>query len=191
LSRPPKVPAARSAGPAGPHILVGIIGAAHGVRGEVRLKSYTGEPSAIATYGSLHDEAGTRLFEFEALRPLRDDLFVARFKNISDRRSAEALTNTRLYVSREKLAPVGEEEFLHVDLIGLKAETKAGAGLGIIAAVHNFGAGDLLEIKPPEGETLFVAFTRANVPLVDLAGGRLVVVLPHETAGEEGRDEET
>jgi 16S rRNA processing protein RimM len=185
LSRPRKARAANPARSGSTRILVGVIGAAHGVRGEVRVKSYTSEPSAIATYGPLHDETGTRSFEFEALRPLRNDLFVARFKDVADRRAAEALTNTGLYVSRDRLAPLGEEEFLHADLIGLRAETPAGTCLGAVAAVQNFGAGDVLEIAPPEGETLLVAFTRASIPLVDLAGGRLVVDLPREVPGEQ------
>ena len=161
-----------------------MIGAAHGVRGEVRVKSYTSEPSAIAAYGPLHDETGTRAFEFEALRRLRDDLFVARFKGVADRQTAEALTNTGLYMPRERLAPLAEEEFFHADLIGLTAETTAGAALGTVVAVQNFGASDVLEIAPPEGETLLVAFTRATVPLVDVAGGRLVVDRPQEVPGE-------
>lgn len=184
LPRSLKVRAADSARPAGTDILVGVIGAAHGVRGEVRVKSYTGEPSAIAAYGPLHDATGTRIFEFEALRPLRDDLFVARFKNVGDRQTAEMLTNTSLYVSRDRLAPLAEEEFLHADLIGLKAETAAGDSLGIVVAVQNFGAGDVLEIAPIEGETLLVTFTRVNVTLVDLAGSRLVVELPREVPAE-------
>jgi 16S rRNA processing protein RimM len=184
MLRPHEARAANHAPPASPRILVGMIGAAHGVRGEVRVKSYTREPSAIAAYGPLHDEGGTRSFEFEALRPLRGDLFVARFKDVGDRRTAAALVNTGLYVSRDQLAPLAEEEFLHADLIGLRAETTAGAYLGAVVAVQNFGAGDLLEIAPPEGETLLVAFTRASVPLVDLAGGRLVVDLPRELRGE-------
>ena len=164
--------------------LVGIIGAAHGVRGEVRVKSYTAEPSAIAEYGPLQDEQGTRRFEFESLRLLRDDLFVARIKGICDRDAAEALANTGLYLPREQLAPLSEEEFLYADLIGLDAETADGMRIGTVVAVQNFGAGDLLEIAPSEGETLFVAFTRTNVPVVDLAGGRLVVELPREISGE-------
>ena len=163
---------------------MGIIGAAHGVRGEVRLKSYTADPSAIAAYGPLQDEAGTRTFEFEALRLLRDDLFVARLKGVADRNAAEALGQTRLYMPRDRLAPLQEEEFLHADLIGLRVETPAGLALGIVVAVQNFGGGDLLEIAPPAGETLLLAFTRVNVPLVDLANGRLVVEPPTEISGE-------
>lgn len=175
--------------PARDHLLVGVIGAAHGLRGDVRVKSYTGDPSAIGFYGPLHDAAGTRAFEFETLRHLRDDVFVARFKGVGDRSAAEALVNTSLYAARERLAPVEEEEFLHADLIGLAAETAAGEKLGRVVAVQNFGAGDLIEIAPPAGETLLVPFTRAIVPLVDLANGRVVVDLPHEVVGEEPDDE--
>jgi 16S rRNA processing protein RimM len=168
----------------GGFILVGIIGAAHGVRGEVRVKSYTAEPSAIAGYGRLQNAEGTRAFEFEALRLLRDNLFVARIQGVADRNAAEALANTELYVPRDRLVPLAEEEFLHADLIGLKAETRGGTLIGTVVAVQNFGAGDLLEIAPSAGETLFVAFTRMNVPVVDVAGGRLVVEPPHEISRE-------
>lgn len=184
MPRPHKARTAESAPPAGTSILVGRIGAAHGVRGEVRVKSYTSEPSAIAAYGPLHDESGSRSFEFEALRRVRDDLFVARFKGIADRRTAETLAHTGLYMPRDRLPPLAEEEFFHADLIGLAAETAEGAVLGTVVAVQNFGAGDVLEIAPPAGETLLVAFTRATVPLVDLAGGRLVVDRPQEVFGE-------
>jgi 16S rRNA processing protein RimM len=184
LPRPHKARAAESARPDGTSVLVGVIGAAHGVRGAVRVKSYTSEPSAIAAYGPLHDETGTRSFEFEALRPLRDDLFVARFKGVADRQTAEALAHTGLYMPRDRLPLLEEEEFFHADLIGLMAETTAGAALGTVVAVRNFGAGDILEIAPPEGETLLVAFTKATVPVVDLAGRRLVVDRPQEVPGE-------
>jgi 16S rRNA processing protein RimM len=152
--------------------------------GEVRVKSYTGESAALAAYGPLQDAEGTRSFEIEALRLLRGDLFVARIKGIGTRNAAEALAHTRLYVPRDRLAPLEAEEFLHADLIGLSAETTAGAPLGLIVAVQNFGAGDLIEIAPPAGETLFVPFTRAYVPLIDLAGGRIVVDPPREISGE-------
>jgi 16S rRNA processing protein RimM len=154
-----------------PKILVGVFGAAHGIRGEIRLKSYTAEPAAIGTYGALHDGSGARVFEMEGLRPVGKDMFVARVKGVADRNAAEALNGIELFVD--------EEEFYHADLIGLRVENGGGDLLGTIVALHNFGAGDILEIAPPpnapDKTTAMVAFTRALVPVVDVAGGRVTV----------------
>ena len=156
-------------------ICVAQIGAAHGIRGEVRLRSFTGDPMAIASYGPLESEDGTRRFTIETLRPAKDH-FVARLEGISDRNAAEQLTNLRLYVARDRLPPAGDGEFYHADLVGLAAVTPDGAALGTVTAVHNFGAGDVIEIKPASGEALLVPFTDAAVPEIDLAAGRMVVV---------------
>ncbi len=156
-------------------ICVAQIGAAHGIRGEVRLRSFTGDPMAIASYGPLESEDGARRFTIETLRPAKDH-FVARLEGISDRNAAEQLTNLRLYVARDRLPPAGDGEFYHADLVGLAAVTPDGAALGTVTAVHNFGAGDVIEIKPASGEALLVPFTDAAVPEIDLAAGRMVVV---------------
>jgi 16S rRNA processing protein RimM len=156
-------------------ICVAQIGAAHGIRGEVRLRSFTGEPTAIASYGPLESEDGTRRFTIETLRPAKDH-FLARLEGVSDRNAAEQLTNLRLYVARDRLPPAGDGEFYHADLVGLAAVTPDGAALGTVTAVHNFGAGDVIEIKPASGEALLVPFTDAAVPEIDLAAGRMVVV---------------
>ena len=157
-------------------ICVAQIGAAHGIRGEVRLRSFTEDPMAIASYGPLESEDGTRRFEIEALRPSKD-LFVARLAGITDRNAAGALTNLKLYVSRDRLPPAKDGEFYHADLVGLAAVTPDGASLGTVTAIHNFGAGDVIEIKPESGgETLLVPFTDTTVPEIDLAAGRMVVV---------------
>jgi 16S rRNA processing protein RimM len=156
-------------------ICVAQIGAAHGIRGEVRLRPFTGDPMAITSYGPLESEDGTRRFEIEALRPSKD-LFVARLAGVKDRDAAEALTNLKLYVSRDRLPPAAEGEFYHADLVGLAAVTPDGTSLGTVTAVHNFGAGDVIEIKPENGETLLVPFTDAAVPEIDIAAGRMVVV---------------
>jgi 16S rRNA processing protein RimM len=161
-------------------VLVGVFGAPHGVRGEIRVKSYTQDPLSLADYEGLHDDAG-RAFEIVSARPLKDDLLVVRVKNIGDREAAQALTHTKLYIPRENLPPVAEDEFYTRDLIGLRAETAEGALLGTIVAAPNYGAGDILEIAPPAGETLLYPFTRAVVPTVDIAGGRVIVVPPDET----------
>jgi 16S rRNA processing protein RimM len=156
-------------------ICVAQIGAAHGIRGEVRLRSFTGDPMAIASYGPLESEDGAQRFTIETLRPAKDH-FVARLEGVSDRNAAEQLTNLRLYVARDRLPPAGDGEFYHADLVGLAAVTPDGAALGTVTAVHNFGAGDVIEIKPASGEALLVPFTDAAVPEIDLAAGRMVVV---------------
>ena len=156
------------------------------MRGEVRLKSYTGDPLAIARYGALADEAGGRAFIIEALRPVKDDMSVARFKGITDRDAAAALTHTKLYALRKNMPPPARDEFYHADLIGLRAETREGARVGEVTGVPNYGAGDLIEIAPEGGgETLLLPFSGAFVPEVDVRGGRIIVVLPVEVEGEE------
>lgn len=176
-------------------ILVGVIGAAHGVRGELRLKSYTGEPGAIATYGTLASEDGRRSFVIASARALKDDMLVVRFEGVDDRTAAESLTNTRLYIDRARLPPPDADEFYHADLVGLRAETAAGTLIGHVVALQNFGAGDLLDIAPAQGESLLVPFSKAFVPTVDLAGGRVVVADaaleeagPEPLGEDDGRD---
>ena len=172
-------------------ICVAQIGAAHGVRGEVRLKAFTAEPDAVQRYGPLESEDGARRFEIVSMRSGGGHL-VARFKSISDRNAAEALRNQRLYVAREKLAPPEEDEFYYADLIGLSAARVDGRPLGSIAAVQNFGAGDLLEIAPAGGgATVFLPFTKAAVPQVDIAGGRVLVVPPEGVFPDTSPPDET
>jgi 16S rRNA processing protein RimM len=166
-------------------VLVGKFGAAHGVRGEVRIKSYTGDPRAIGSYKPLSDAAGTRQFTIEGLRHLKDDLFVARIQGVRDRAAAESLTNLDLYVAREALPAAGEDEFYLADLVGLAVVSETGATVGAVVAVHNFGGGDILEIAPAAGgATVLVAFTREIVPQVDVAGGQLTLRPPAEVDGE-------
>jgi len=159
-------------------ICIAQIGAAHGVRGEVRLKAFTEDPLAVTRYGPLETEDGARRFEIEATRPAKD-MLVARLKGVSDRDAAERLTNIRLYVSRERLPQPADDEFYHADLVGLAATTANGASFGTVKAVHNFGAGDLLEIEPASGgPTVMLPFNETIVPSVDIAGGRIVVAPP-------------
>jgi 16S rRNA processing protein RimM len=160
-------------------ICVAQIGAAHGVRGEVRLRSFTEDPGAVMDYGPLESEDGTRHFKIEALRPAKD-AFVARIAGVNDRNAAETLTNLKLYVPRDRLPPVDDAEtYYHADLVGLAAVTPDGITLGTVKAIHNFGAGDLIEIAPAGGgEALMLPFTDAAVPEVDLKGRRIVVVPP-------------
>jgi 16S rRNA processing protein RimM len=162
-------------------ICVAQIGAAHGIRGEVRLRSFTEEPMAVTAYGPLESEDGTRRFTIEALRPAKDH-FVARLKGVGDRDAAEMLTNIRLYIARDKLPAIdAADTYYHADLIGLSAVTPDGALLGIVTAVLNFGAGDLVEIKPEGGEPLMVPFTDTAVPKIDMKARRIVVVPLIET----------
>ncbi|MGV8841538.1 MAG: ribosome maturation factor RimM, partial [Bauldia sp.] len=160
------------------------LGAAHGIRGEIRLKSYTGDPAAVAGYGPL-DAADGRSFRIAAIRPVGDDMFVVRLDGIRDRNAAEALNGTELSIPRDRLPPPDEDDFYHADLVGLAAVSPAGEALGTVVAVHNHGAGDLLEIAPDGGETLLVPFTRAAVPVVDVSSRRLVVSpLPESEADD-------
>ena len=160
-------------------VCVAQIGAAHGVRGEVKLRSFTEDPAAFTSYGPLESEDGKRRFEIETLRPAKDH-FVARIAGVADRDAAAKLTNLKLYVSRDRLPPVEEDDtYYHSDLIGLAAVTQDGTALGTVKAVLNFGAGDIIEIAPAAGgEPLMVPFTADTVPTVDIGGKRIVVTPP-------------
>jgi 16S rRNA processing protein RimM len=162
----------------GARVCLGQIGAAHGVRGEVRLRSFTSDPAAIADYGPLETEDG-RVLEIETLRPAKDH-FVVRLAGIRDRDAASALTNAKLYVPRERLPQTeNADEFYHADLIGLAAVDQTGRTLGTVVAIHNFGAGDLIEVKPQAGgNTELVPFDVTNAPEVDIASGRIVIQPP-------------
>jgi 16S rRNA processing protein RimM len=165
-------------------ICVARIGAAHGTGGEVRLWPYTTRAEDVAAYGPLQTADGTRVFEIVSLRSGKD-FMVARLKGVANRAAAEALCNTDLYVPRERLPAPEPDEFYHADLIGLRAEDLAGKAIGTVVAVHNFGAGDILEIAPEAGgETLMLPFSAAAVPSVEIAAGRVVVVLPEEISAE-------
>jgi len=162
-------------------IRVARIGAAHGIRGEVRLWPFTQDPMDVASYGPLETEDGARTFEIEALRPGKDFL-VARLVGVSDRSAAEELTNVELFVPRERLPEIEEADtYYHADLLGLSAVTADGAVLGTVTAIHNFGAGDIIEITPATGAVLMLSFTEAAVPEIDLAARRIVVVPPAES----------
>ena len=160
-------------------VCIAQIGAAHGVRGEVRLKPFTADPLGVTRYGALETEDG-RTVEIEAARPAKD-MLVARLKGVSDRNAAEALKNIRLYVPRERLPQPDDDEFYYADLIGLSAVTAQGESYGTVKAVHNFGAGDLLEIEPAAGgATVMLPFNAATVPTIDIAGRRIIVAPPVE-----------
>jgi 16S rRNA processing protein RimM len=163
-------------------IRVARIGAAHGIRGEVKLWSFTEDPMAVAHYGPLETADGARCFEIEAARPAKDHL-VARIAGVGDRNAAEKLRNIDLFVPRERLPPIEEADtFYHADLVGLAAISENGAALGTVVAIHNFGAGDLIEIEPAAGgEPLLLPFNETTVPTIDLKVGRIVIVPPAVT----------
>ena len=144
-------------------IAVGVFGAPHGVRGEVRLKSYTGDPLAIATYAPLTDETGERRFRIKSIRPIKDDMVVVSIEGVSDRDKAAALTRKEIFVTRDQLPPPDDDEFYHADLIGLNTVDEAGVAFGRVTALHNFGAGDLLELAGLGGEETGFSLARANV----------------------------
>jgi 16S rRNA processing protein RimM len=164
-------------------VLLGEFGRAHGLNGEVRLKSFTAEPAAIAAYGPLVTADG-RTLALTGVRPAPGStpgLLVAGVAGVTTRDAAETLTRVRLFVARDKLPPPGEDEFFLADLIGLSAEAPDGRVLGTVAAVPNFGGGDLLEIAPAgRGPSALLPFTKAFVPLVDMAGRRVVVDAPDD-----------
>ncbi len=151
---------------------------AHGVAGTVRIRSFTTEPSNVAAYGPVSDENGDRTFEIEVIGEARGTL-LARIAGVDDRDAADALRGVRLYVAREVLPPPGEEEYYHGDLLGLAAELPDGAPLGTVTAIRLVGETDVLEIERGHGlAPVQVPFTRATAPLVDVAGGRIVVDPP-------------
>ncbi len=165
------------------HICIARIGAAHGVRGAVKLWTFTDDPLAVKSYGPLTTKDGARQFEVTQAREAKDHL-VATLKGITTREEAERLNGIELYVARDQLPATDDDEYYHADLIGLAAVNAANEPLGRVIAIHNFGAGDIIEIAPPQGTSLLLPFTNAVVPTVDLAAGRVVIELPDEIEGD-------
>lgn len=163
--------------PPTPMVCVAEVATAHGVRGAVKLRCFTEDPESAASYGLLCDADGEPLFRATFLHRVKGGI-VARLSGIDDRDAAEALRGTLLYVPRHKLPRPDEDEFYHDDLVGLAAVDRDGKAAGRVVAVHNFGAGDLIELRSPEGESVMVPFTRDAVPEVDLAARRVVVDPP-------------
>jgi 16S rRNA processing protein RimM len=169
-------------------VIVARIGAPHGVRGEVKLWPFTQDPMAVASYGALETQDGARRFEIETLRAASDHL-VARLKGVVDRDAAKSLTNIDLYIPRERLPEIEDHDtFYHSDLIGLDALNADGTQIGTVHAVHDFGAGPVIEITPlGSGETLMLPFTDATVPRVDLDAKQIVVVPPADDDAREAK----
>ena len=176
-------------------VCVGAIAGVRGLKGEVRIKSFTADPDDIAAYGPVSTEDGKRTYRINVTARAKG-LIIARLDGIEDRDAAEALKGTRLYVPRSVLPEPDDGDFYHADLIGLKAETENGESLGTVKAVHNFGAGDIIEITDESGggpgeekEDLMVPFTAALVPEVDLTEGRIVVAPPEMLEADDEEQE--
>jgi 16S rRNA processing protein RimM len=166
-------------------ILLGRIAGAQGLKGEVKINSFTADPEAIAAYGPLSGRDGQR-FVIERVRHLKGGSVVAALEGVRDRGAAEALHGAELYVARDRLPEADEDEWYYEDLIGLKAVSPEGDEIGEVISVQNFGAGDLLEIRLRDArQSRFVPFTEAVVPAVHLKEGRLVLHLPAEVEGED------
>lgn len=171
-------------------VLLAVVLGAHGLKGEVRVKTFTATPEQLSAYGPLHAKDGRR-FTVKLLRPgvgaAKADEAVVGFAEVTDRNAAEALKSTELYVSRAALPEADGDEFYHADLIGLDADDSEGRRIGKVLSVQNYGAGDVLVLVAPTGEEIWLAFTRENVPEIDVPNGRIIVAVPDEVAaGPEG-----
>lgn len=173
-------------------VLMGAILGAHGIKGEVKVKSFTAKPAAIAEYGPLLDPKRKRRLELSiaGTGDAAKAILIARIAGIADRNAAEALKGVELFVERERLpAPADPDEYYLADLIGLAAFDGKGGKLGDIVSVDNYGAGDLLLVVPETGEGFVVPFAKAFVPVVDVKGGRVVLDLPADFFEEPAQEE--
>jgi 16S rRNA processing protein RimM len=161
---------------AGPVLLAAVTGA-QGLGGAVKAKIFTAVPDALTRYGALTDKTGRR-FEITAFRAGKPGEAVMSFQGITSRQAAEALKGTQLFIAREALPAPGQEEFYHADLIGLEARDSEGRVIGTVAAIHNYGAGDVIEIGRADGDNVLLAFTRETVPVIDIAAGHIIVAVP-------------
>ncbi|MBV8120329.1 MAG: ribosome maturation factor RimM [Alphaproteobacteria bacterium] len=158
-------------------VCVGVVTGPHGVTGAVRIKSFTARPEDVAAYGPLGNQSGTRWLELRLLGAAKG-VVIGRFSGVDDRNRAEALRGLRLYLPRAVLPPPEEDEYYHADLMGLEAVLMDGTRLGRVRAIHDFGAGDTIEIERQGAAPIIVPFTRAVVPLIDLESGRIVIDPP-------------
>lgn len=155
-------------------VLLGVVGGAHGLKGECRVRSFTEDPTDLGVYGPLFDAAGNR-YTVKSAR-LQKNVVVVRFAEVEDRNHAERLNGRELFVDRSALPePEESDEFYLDDLVGLAVETGSGAVVGTVVAFHDFGAGDIVEIKPPEGPTVMIPFSEAAVPEIDAERGVMIV----------------
>ena len=160
-------------------VCLGRIVGAHGVRGIVRVQSYAVNPDDLTAYGALSDASGARRFTLSVTGHVKG-LLLACIEGVDDRNAAEALRGTDLHIARAALPTTEGEEFYHVDLLGLRAENAEGDALGQVSAIHDHGAGPIVEIQPPDGPSTLVPFTREHVPAIDIEAGRMVVVVAAE-----------
>ncbi|HAT85185.1 MAG TPA: 16S rRNA processing protein RimM [Rhizobiales bacterium] len=158
-------------------VCIAQIGAPNGVRGDVRVKLFSDDPDNLKAYGPLHSADGSRSFKALSARPQKT-VFIVRFAEITSRNDAESLNGTKLYIDRDKLPELEEEEFYHSDLMGLRAELEDGSDFGTVLAVHDFGAGELLDVAPKSGKSILLPFTKEVVPTIDIANSKVVIVLP-------------
>jgi len=161
----------------GDRVLLGVVAAPHGVRGLVRIKSFTEDPMAVATYGPLSDESGKKEYRGEALSAVKGAV-LARIEGVADRTAAEALRGLRLYVERERLPQAGEREWYEADLVGLAAVGRDGRDWGKVLAFHDFGAGSVMEVSGGSRGSMMLPFTDAVVPEIDVTGGKVTVDPP-------------
>jgi 16S rRNA processing protein RimM len=159
------------------NVLLAAVMGAQGLKGEVKVKTFTQSPEALRAYGVLHDANG-KTYEITAFRTAKPGEAVIAFKGIGNRETAEALRGTQLFVTRGKLPVTGADEFYHADLIGLEAFDAEGRLVGKVAAIHNFGASDVIEIASANGDGIMLAFTKETVPVIDIAGGRIEIAVP-------------
>ena len=159
------------------YLRVGVITSPHGVRGEVKVTTFTADPMALVSYKTLMRQDGSPALTIASARPTKGGI-VARLKGVDDRNAAEALRGLKLYMSRDSLPEPEEDEFYLADLIGLAVETTAGELLGKVKTVQDFGAGDLLEIQPKAGASWWLPFTREAVPEVRIAQGKIIANPP-------------
>ena len=163
-------------------VLLAAVMGAQGLKGEVKVKTFTHQPDGLARYGVLHTRDG-RNFTITAFRPSKEGEAVIAFAEVRDRNAAEAMRGTELFVARDALPPADEDEFYHADLIGLEARDSEGRLLGKVAAVHNFGASDVIELTRDDGDSVHLAFTKETVPHIHIADGYIVVAVPEDDDG--------
>lgn len=160
-------------------VLLAVVTGAQGLKGEVKAKLFTTTPEALSRYGVLHTKDGRKL-TITAFRPGKEGEAVIAFEGVRDRNVAEALKGAELFVDRGALPETDEDEFYHADLIGLEVRDSEGRVLGKVSALHNFGASDVLEFSRTDGDTVHIAFTEETVPVINIAGGYIVVAVPED-----------
>jgi 16S rRNA processing protein RimM len=163
-------------------VLLGVVLGAQGLKGGVRVKAFTQSPDRLGAYGPLRDKAG-RVLTVASVREGQSGA-VVQFHEITDRNAAEALRGTELFVARDQLPKTEADEFYHADLVGLAAEDTEGRAIGTVRAIHNFGAGDVIEIVRADGDEVFLPFTKEVAQEIDLAQGRIVIAAPEEIEAE-------